>query len=190
MRIKKIFLLILIIPQFGFGQTTALYDTIFDSKNTSKINLIMRSEGILKDNFKIGIWKTWYPNGQLSDSGQYNIVVKSNIRVHDSDSTFFQVDTNYIRGRIKEKYSFPVGKWVSYYSNGKIKNTGTYLPFGFVEAQALQIPAEGDSLKFVYTFTFPEGMKTGIWKLYDENGKIEEQENYVNGVFVGDIPIE
>lgn len=185
---KKLFLFILLIPQLGFSQIITLFDTVYVKEDTLNVMEIMRSEGMMNDGFKIGFWKKWYSNRQLADSGEYAIVTKSKIKLYDFDSTFYEVDTNYIRNYLKEKYSFPIGKWVSYYPNGKIKETGSYLPFGIVKITVVAM-LDGSG-KDIITFTEPKSMKTEIWKYFDENGKIVMQEKYINGVYVGDVSLE
>lgn len=185
---KKIVLLIFLLPQLGFAQITTLYDTVFARNDSTKVQEIIKSEGMMRDGFQIGLWKKWYSNGQLSDSCEYAIITRNKIKLYDEDSSFYEVDTNYIRKSLKEKYSFPIGEWVSFYRNGKKKETGNYLPFGIVKVTVLAVPDEHEDYKDIFVFTEPEGMKTGIWRYFDENGNIEEQENYINGVYVDDVP--
>ena len=185
---KKIILFLFLLPLSGIAQITTVFDTVDSEIDTSKVKEILTSIGMMKDGFRVGVWQSWYSNKQLADSGAYAIFPKSKIKIHDDDSSFSEVDTNYIRKSFKENYSFRVGKWVSYHKNGKIKSIGSYLPNGIVKAYVVAIPMDNGEIKDQFYFTFPEGMKTGIWNHFDENGKIEEQENYINGVFVGDIP--
>jgi antitoxin component YwqK of YwqJK toxin-antitoxin module len=188
---KKIILFLFFLHQLSFGQTTTLYDTISDkaylaySDSFKIVKHILRSEGIMKDGFQTGLWKSWYDNGQLADSGVYAIVTKNEITIYDSDSTFGYIDTNYIKKTFAEKYSFPSGHWVTYNRNGKIQDVGNYIPRGFVSTAAEEDP----NGSIIFSWTPPTGMQTGIWKHYDENGKLESQENYKNGVNVGEIPI-
>ena len=181
---------VLLPPHSGIAQITTLFDTIDSEIDTSKVKEILTSTGMMKDGFRVGVWQSWYSNKQLADSGAYAIIPKNKIKIHDDDSTFSEVDTNYIRNSFKENYSFQVGKWVSYYKNGKIKSTGSYLPNGIVKVFVVAIDDGMGEIKDVSYFSYPEEMKTGIWKNFDKNGKIEEEENYIHGVFVGDIPVE
>jgi antitoxin component YwqK of YwqJK toxin-antitoxin module len=185
---KKIILLIFLLPQLGFAQMTTVFDTVFAEDDATKIQEVMKSEGMMKDGFQIGVWKKWYSNGQLSDSCEYAVISKNKIKLYDEDSSFYEVDTNYIRKSLKEKYSFPIGEQVSYYRNGKKKETGNYLPLGIVKIKVLAMPDGNGDFKDVYVFSEPEGMKTGIWRSFDDKGNVESKDKYINGVYVGDAP--
>ena len=99
---------------------TTLFDTVMIDNGTLKVMEIITSKGMMKDSFRVGLWQSWYSNKQLSDSGAYAIHPKGKIKLYDYDSTFDMVDTLTIRKNLKDQYSLPVGKWVSYYKNGKI----------------------------------------------------------------------
>ena len=68
---KKINFLItaLLFSFFSYGQIVTLYDTLYNGDGVTF--RVEKSEGLMKDGKKTGIWKTWDAKGQLSEVGEY-----------------------------------------------------------------------------------------------------------------------
>ena len=181
----------LFLPQPVFSQLAILYDTLSARKDSLMVTEILKSEGMMNEGLKIGVWERWYSNGQLCDSGKYAIYPKNSIRFYDADnSAFSYADTANIRMNLNDKYALPAGKWVSYYRNGRVQETGSYLPSGIVRMSATEMIDKDGELKNIYVFTEPEGVKTGVWTYFNDEGEMLWQENYINGVKIAEVPVE
>jgi antitoxin component YwqK of YwqJK toxin-antitoxin module len=185
---KKLIVLFLFISSVASAQTSVLYDTVYSNNHNEGPNVIvqiLRSEGMLKDSLKIGPWKTYYQNKQISDAGEYLVYNKNSIRFSFMDASYTDVDTNAIKKTFKEIYSLPVGEWNSYYTDGKLESKGNYLPVAIL---VISPPIEGfneqGELQTYVSYTSPEAMKTGIWEHYDEKGELESKETYVKGILI------
>jgi antitoxin component YwqK of YwqJK toxin-antitoxin module len=88
---------------------------------------------------------------------------------------------------LKEKYSLPVGKWISYYRNGQVLETGTYLAVGMVKTSTALVPGEDGELIYTEVIAEPEGVKTGEWTYYVETGKMVLKESYTEGLKAGEV---
>src|ERR1700752_1912956 len=160
--IKKI-ILIFFLPISALGQITTFIDTIpkgvYDPIKDEWLPSIMKSTGVLQDTLKVGVWQTFYDNGQLANSGEYIITNKIKIIIMDSayQAMYHYVDTNYIKTTFKEKYSIPSGTWVEYNRNGTLKSSGIYLPFAFIE---LSPPLDDidNPRNIIYSWSLPWGM--------------------------------
>jgi len=187
----KHLLLVFFFPLSIFGQMSALIDTIpkavYDPINDKWLPSIMKSKGMLKDSLKVGVWQSFYDNGQVADSGEYRIADKIKIILMDSASQaiYHYVDTNYIKTTFKKKYSVPTGTWVEYNRNGTLKSAGTYLPVAFIEVSPPLDDIDNPG-NLLYSWSLPWAMKTGIWKYFNEQGKLEQTEVYKNGILIGD----
>ncbi|GAA0728439.1 hypothetical protein GCM10009430_37610 [Aquimarina litoralis] len=93
---------------------------------------------------KIGLWKTYYDNGQIKDEGEYLI------------GRYVQCCAG---GYCMQYYNYKVGDWNYYYKNGKLKLKGK---FGIMKFNT-STSCGGDYLKF--------GMLNRTSKFYDSNGK-------------------
>ena len=69
---------------------------------------------------KDGIWKEWYDNGQLSESGGWLSGERNGFWVYfDADGIKIK-EENFDKGR-------PDGAWKSYYANGIVSASGQYV---------------------------------------------------------------
>ena len=150
-----------------------------------------KSEGILKDSVRIGLWQTWYENGQLQDSGIYTPCNADNTKLINltknyveegintdtaSDSVSFHRFTDTLI--LKDMFSFPSGNWIYYWDNGKVREKGVYSPNCIItiwcddiaekqeENSDLYIPyTPVDQYQAVFSLS-----KTGGWKLFGYEG--------------------
>lgn len=207
---KKLFILILLLPITVLGQITTRFDTIYDEeydavKDTfiNKMHLV-KYEGMMRDslkvglwkgwydsgqlvssggyvdNYKVGLWQRWYDNGQLASIGEYAVVGKNKIRIFVDDTSGGVPDTISIRRMLKDNYSLETGLWVSYYSNGNLRDTGKYLSSGIIiiSGPITVIDEKGNMQDYFVWTPEPEPMQTENWKTYGENGNLLEEENF------------
>lgn len=145
----------------------------------------LSDEGKVQNGQRIGIWKTYYPNGKLMEEGTYvDRIFKLNNSFFEDGSEhiksgngyytihFDNSDVTYMEGEYKDGYKH--GVWKTYYQSGVIanvinyengKNHGhatTYFENGNVQT-------EGD---------FINNAKEGKWSWYYENGTLESTVSY------------
>lgn len=78
----------------------------------------------------------------------------------------------------------PIGKWLENYDNGKLHYIKYYdTPgtnnFQVQDGKIISYYEDGKTIK--YERNFKNGELNGIWKVYDENGILIEEDNYING---------
>lgn len=66
------------------------------------------------------------------------------------------------------------GKWVYYFQNGKESNISFY-KHGVLHGY-IQVKRPNGMLH--YTGAFEDGKKVGVWKYYDEQGKLAQEKNF------------
>jgi antitoxin component YwqK of YwqJK toxin-antitoxin module len=158
------------------GQFVTLYDTI-QSYETLDSSYIEKSEGMLKDGLKTGVWKEWYQNGNLKSVGEY--VPYADGMVCFADSTGGLFDSMAFKKSYATYVSLKKGEWKTYYPTGTVQEICNYLPYVLQTVYAIINPAT-DAIQF--NVTQPEGTLTGKYKAYFENGTLEEEKTYVNGI--------
>ncbi len=78
----------------------------------------------------------------------------------------------------------PIGKWLENYDNGKLHyikyydTPGTY-DFQVQDGKVISYYEDGKTIKYERNFKKLE--LHGVWKVYDENGNLIEEDNYING---------
>jgi antitoxin component YwqK of YwqJK toxin-antitoxin module len=117
-----------------------------------------------------GLYKRFYLNGTLRDSGQYRDDYE------DGEWKYFDIS-----GSILKKCNYKAGKLIDtyreYYPNGKIKIEGTYRQAeGLIKVRSV---AAGSGKSRVYDKKIPnKEYKTGKWKFYDSKGNVLKTEYY------------
>jgi len=117
-------------------------------------NNILADSGRYIRNRPIGLWKSWYANGQLKETKQY---VLTNGRF-GADVTYLQDEYKswFENGRLKDsgyyKNNFRDGVWVEWLQNGQMRSIGAYR----------------------------KGWKSGTWKFYDNKGKLLYMRRFSN----------
>jgi antitoxin component YwqK of YwqJK toxin-antitoxin module len=154
-----------------------------DAANGGKIvstyfpNGRIHEKGVVKDSIKVGIWMSWYENGQIADSGEYVPLDKGRVKFIDflSSSKF---DTINIINKDLKYFSARKGSWKFYYSNGKIKEESIFLPYIKISFGSSEDPRDPGT--FVESYWITE-IKSGVSKEYRDSGIIHFQSHYVNG---------
>ena len=122
--------------------------------------------GYFKRDQQDGIWKTYYKNGLLSSIGAME------------------------NGNL-------LGSWTNYYENGQIESKIEYLPDNKTliedvwDIKGTQLVSNGNGLYKTFSKTgqlliigqVENGIKTGKWTIYFENGKKKEEGIYENEIY-------
>lgn len=87
-----------------------------------------------------------------------------------------------MQGTLKD--NLPIGKWIENYTNGKLHyikfyDTPGYSSFDVVNGKIISYYENGKTIK--YERNFKNAELHGIWKVYDENGNLTEEDTYING---------
>jgi antitoxin component YwqK of YwqJK toxin-antitoxin module len=122
--------------------------------------------GYYKRNLQDGIWRTYYENGQLNSKGE---MLESN----------------------------PIGKWINYYENGQLQSNIVYLSQNKINIEDVwdregnKIVENGNGLYKSYSGSgqlllqgkIENGLRTGKWITYFDNGKINEEGVYESEIY-------
>ncbi|NUM49841.1 MAG: toxin-antitoxin system YwqK family antitoxin [Flavobacteriales bacterium] len=129
-------------------------------------------EGAFKDSRKIGVWKRFFPNGNIQDEIEY-----SNNRPNGYYKTYFE------NGQVQEegiwKNNRNIGTFKRFYENGQVSQEFNFNESGKRDGNQKyyydngQLMIEGD---------WSAGKESGIVKEYYENGEIKAEKNFEGGV--------
>ena len=160
---------------FSYGQMVTLYDTTrMDSGFYVK-----KSEGMMKDGKKTGVWKTWDENGKLRSIGEY--VPFTNDLITYINDTGFEFDT-IAQKKIYSKYlSLKKGEWKYFYENGQLEMEGNYLPF---QKMFIDASLDSETQKPVIVLYDPIGTREGLFKEYSKQGKLVAEETYKENILI------
>jgi antitoxin component YwqK of YwqJK toxin-antitoxin module len=119
---------------------------------------------------KIGTWKYWFDNGQMSAEEHYD---NSGLAIGEWKSW----DSN---GQLVSDWNRTSGAVTFYHPNGKKAEEGT---IDINSNRTGNWTGWYDSGNINYTGSYnAAGQKIGSWKFYDQAGNVYETETYVNGV--------
>jgi hypothetical protein len=164
------------------AQETTLYDTIFRPEESIKYELV-KSKGLLHNGLKVGFWKSWYDNGQLMIQGEYAILLNKDIKiVNHEDCNECIVSEDTVRKQLQAAYSIETGKWETYYKNGKLMQTGSFLPEYTIDINWAEVIDDDGTRRNVYSLPiYLQALETGVWNYYDETGKFTNKKTFVKG---------
>lgn len=113
----------------------------------------IKATGYYYEDQPIGLWKTYYPNGQLKKSYSYALIEYKNI-------------SNYCM----------MGSYQEFYENGQLKINGFYKSIpDVIEVQLIDpITFEGSFVDKIG----PVSIKHGLWTYYNKDGTIEKEEAF------------
>ncbi len=130
-------------------------------------------EGIYMDGKRIGIWKEYYPNGNLKSKITYDKGRPNGYAMMYHDN-----------GKIKEEGLWQNSRWIGdyklYYDNGQVQQEFKFNQSGNREGgqkyyfENGQVMIEGN---------WANGKESGMVKEYYENGDIREEKNFNDGNF-------
>ena len=122
---------------------------------------ILRSEGRMSNDKFIGIWKHYYPDGKIRTIEKYNW--RGKLKTFDS----WDQEGNHV-------IVDGTGTLVTYYPDGSMEQTSTYKDCHFDGTNEGWHPNGVKEHEFFYK----NGKPTGVWHIWDENGKLTLTENY------------
>lgn len=135
---------------------------------TRRKELVLK--GYYREGLKDGIWKSWYPNGNLYVTQEWDKGQKDGaFRVYQPDGRFKEKG-NYKNGELS-------GSRVSYFDNGKVRLTETYRR-DILHGPYREYYPDG-TLKIAAKYK--EGELHGPYRLYNEAGELQEILRYRNG---------
>ena len=102
-------------------------------------------------------WQDWYPNGQLEFIEEYD----KDIEYYIVNKTFQENGTPIMTLELRDEKKKLYNK-KEYHTNGKVKEEGT----------------------IHFNKLMEDYQKEGLWKVYDENGKLIEENTYVKGELI------
>jgi antitoxin component YwqK of YwqJK toxin-antitoxin module len=137
----------------------------------------IKEQGMMRDSVKVGVWKTWYKDGQLADSGSYIRGMIDMVKVKVGDVDLHGIDTTEIKKKmVTDNFSVKTGKWIANHDNGKRLEEGEYLPLEIIRIEFIE-DIEGH---LRYVATLPEPIKIGRWKEWDRYGSLVTEKVYKN----------
>lgn len=155
-----------------------------------------RINGYIEGDKKHGIWKTFYPNGQLQSEGYYKRGVEHGYFKEYDASGNLTITTKYENGvkieDAKELLKLEVRK--DYYPDGAVKIAASYNKEGKLEGVRREFTEDGSierSFIFKNGIMIGEGIVTekgerdGYWKEYYDSGVLRAEGRYEKDLKVG-----
>jgi antitoxin component YwqK of YwqJK toxin-antitoxin module len=131
-------------------------------------NGVQADSGRMARNQFIGLWKSWYPNGQLKDIKNYKLVGTT---ITGIDGEYRSWDS---RGRLVDsgfyKNGNRTGVWVEWKWNGEIRSFGghtTDVPYDWARYGVMRSVG-----------AYKKDLKVGDWKYYDSTGNLLYMRRY------------
>ena len=129
-------------------------------------------QGAISNGLREGEWFAFHENGQLHNQGSWKNGRKNGKWVSYHDNGQLKQEGNYKNG-------VRVGEWRVFHRNSKLRQIGNYK----VDADFV-CHIEPDSkglVSYLGTFSCDEGIKTGLWVEYHENGQESYKGEYRGG---------
>ena len=143
----------------------------------------------------VGNWQTWYENGERHESFRCRDSLRDGKYQEWYPEGFLKTDGAYEKGLLS-------GTCIQYYSDGSFKEKGSYqegkknglfqsfYPNGRMSGQFNWSLDKGEGAGFhpngevSYTATWIAGKPDGLWKYFDEQGRLSHEELYRDGVVI------
>lgn len=185
---------------FATGQT-------FEYDTTGKIiTVLLYKKGFLvsreiinrfdKNNLKTGIWKTFYPNGNVEEEIYYRAGMKNGFyKKYNDKGTLISIEkyvNNVKEVNVAELKEYEIRK--DYYQDGKVRIVGSYYN-GIPDGVRREYDDKGNIVKgYVFEngiktgegITDNNGYKQGSWTEYHDDGSVKAKGKYINGNRVGE----
>ncbi len=129
----------------GYTGKTIIDTTYYTAKVVKTIGSFAMEKDSVISQYKFGIWKEYYQNGQLKAQGQYQIDKYINCCYS---------------GLCRNYEHYKTGHWVFYYENGQVKLEGDYKPV----KRKITTSCEGGDKVFI-------SLIDKNWSYYNEKGE-------------------
>lgn len=128
-------------------------------------------EGKFVDSKKIGVWKTYFPEGNIKSEITY---------INNRPSGYAKMF--YPNGKVQEEGNWENNRWVgaykSYYGNGQTFYDFNYTNTGKREGEQKYFYENG---QLMMKGTMMDGKETGTWEEHYENGDIRAKKTFNDG---------
>lgn len=131
-----------------------------------------QSEGNYKDNYKVGVWKQFYPSGSIESEGMRKPLAGEEAAAKEQESLCPGPNLN---GK-----SVNSGEWKKYYQSGDLFSVGAYDDKG-LPTKEWKFYYKGMKLRCKGTMSNSIMMQNG--ELYDKSGAIEGKGNMMLSMF-------
>lgn len=128
-------------------------------------------EGYYKDSRKVGIWRRYYPNGNIKDEIEYN-----NNRPSGKYKIYYENGVLQEEGEWKNNRN--VGTFKRYYENGNISQEFSFNESGKREGTQKYYYENG---QLMIEGEWKEGKESGVLKEYYENGDLKAEKFFADG---------
>lgn len=133
----------------------------------------LKDSGMIKNNQMVNTWYSWYQNGQLMAVMEY-LPPDSVADNHFSFASPQQGKTGMLEK--DTLINHPHGQWLGYHENGKKKDSGSYV-HNLREGEWINWYANGNTES---KGKYKEGKQEGEWNYFFENGQTSTREQYRN----------
>lgn len=154
-------------------------------------NGVIKDSGDYHEGRMNGLWVFKYESGKILQKGQYD----NNIPI-GSWSYFYENGTLKSKGNMSN--GTPIENWVTYYDNGQLNEEISYSKSGEMffenvwdkEGNQLVTNRNGmyksfsDMGKVILSGEIKDGLKIGKWQTFFENGKIREEGEFKNDIYL------
>lgn len=141
--------------------------TLYQEDGVTKL-----AEGNYKENFKIGFWKQFYPNGKVESEGNRKAMPQEGVELKEQDSSCPTPNAN---GK-----SVNTGEWKKYYQSGDLFSVGSYDDKG-QPVKDWKFFYKGNKLRCKGTMANSIMMKNG--ELFDQSGALQGKGNMMLSMF-------
>jgi antitoxin component YwqK of YwqJK toxin-antitoxin module len=145
----------------------------FVASTSTSSKVVMASDGSSRPDpsqEKIGKWSYWYDSGKMSAEEYYTAGTTSGIW-----------KTWYPNGVQSSEINYTNQTAVFYHQNGKKQSEGGMLANRVFNGQWTAWHENGQK---IYTGTYLNGKKEGVWNWFDANGKQTTKDTYANDVLI------
>jgi antitoxin component YwqK of YwqJK toxin-antitoxin module len=140
----------------------------------------LRDSGKLDDGKKTGFWTTWQANGKLASTGSYSNKYVFDIPGLEAKSPAAQRQIKFYHLQLRPDVK--TGLWLTWHSNGKMKDSLFYQYNGHREGLAKSWYENGNVES---AGVFLQDKETGTWEWYHPNNRPATLEQYINGKLNG-----
>ena len=130
-------------------------------------------EGKFTDSRKVGIWKKYFPNGNVNHQITYENGRPNGYYINYYEDGTLQEEGNWVNNK-------QIGKFKRFHENGKLSQDFNFNETGKREGVQKYFHENG---KIMIEGSWNQGKESGVVKEYYENGDLKSEKVYNNGSF-------